>query len=509
MKICDCTLRDGGYYTNWDFNKDLVRKYLRTMESMDSIDIVELGYRSKPMGKYFGEYFYCPEYFLKEAKKIAPSKEFAIMLNEKSTDIADLDYLLEPCKGVIELVRLAVSPDNLERAINLALAIKKMGFKVAFNLMYMSKWANDSKFLDKLNIVNGLLDVIYLVDSFGSVLPKEVELSILRLKKIVNIPIGFHGHNNLELGLINSVKAIECGAEIIDATITGMGRGAGNLKTELLLTFLNAKKNIEVNFATFSDLVVDFEQLQTKHKWGTSFPYMISGAFSLPQAEVMGWMSKHRYTVHSIVTALQNKKNDVVDNLKLKEFAPEQSYDEAIIIGGGVSSLDVAEVVEKYIHKKSSKVCIIHAGGRFAGNYFKLEAKQYYCLVGAETFKLEASLCNVPEDSCLVAPYPRPMGTIISSSILGVCELKKISFCTEYHDSLLAISLQAAIDLKVKNVSLIGFDGYDLKSDDKMMEVAQENQFVIDAFLKEGVKLRFFTPTKYLNIIQESIYSYL
>ena len=80
MKILDCTLRDGGYYTNWDFNKSLVEQYLKAMEILP-VDYVELGYRSKPMIEYFGEYFYLPEYVLQFCKQCCPTTKLAIMLN--------------------------------------------------------------------------------------------------------------------------------------------------------------------------------------------------------------------------------------------------------------------------------------------------------------------------------------------------------------------------------------------------------------------------------------------
>jgi len=98
IEILDCTLRDGGYYTNWDFDKEFVTKYLKTMENTESIKIVELGYRSLPKENYLGEYYYSPKYFLEEAKEIAPSKMLAIMLNEKDVTINDL-HILDDCVG--------------------------------------------------------------------------------------------------------------------------------------------------------------------------------------------------------------------------------------------------------------------------------------------------------------------------------------------------------------------------------------------------------------------------
>ena len=93
----------------------------------------------------------------------------------------------------------------------------------------------------KSESVNNVADYFYMVDSYGGVYPEDVEKIYKEVKKHINVKIGFHSHNNLELGLINSITAIHCGVDIIDATITGMGRGAGNLKMELLLTFLHSK----------------------------------------------------------------------------------------------------------------------------------------------------------------------------------------------------------------------------------------------------------------------------
>src|SRR5690606_19642802 len=84
---------------------------------------------------------------------------------------------------------------------------------------------------------------------------------------------GFHAHNNLELAHINTLTAIEYGASIVDATITGIGRGAGNLKTELLLTSLHAQGVLEVNFETLSNTVESFSELKDQHKWDTNLAY--------------------------------------------------------------------------------------------------------------------------------------------------------------------------------------------------------------------------------------------
>ena len=111
------------------------------------------------------------------------------------------------------------------------------------------------------NLLDGKIDFLYMVDSYGSVYPDELVELIKLIKKRTNVALGFHGHNNLELGLINTLTAIENGVDIVDSTITGMGRGAGNLKTELLLTVLNSKGILDFDYNHLSNVVDIFTKI--------------------------------------------------------------------------------------------------------------------------------------------------------------------------------------------------------------------------------------------------------
>ena len=186
MKILDCTLRDGGYYTNWDFDRKLVKAYCKSMENLP-IDYVEIGYRSIPLEGYLGEYFYCPDYVMKELKGMMPSKKLVIILNEKDIRASHIPELLKPCQGYISMVRIALDPANFKRAIELAKAVKRMGFEVAFNVMYMSEWKEDNSFLDLLNGLGNTIDFFYMVDSFGGVFQEDVKEIISMDSKLIKI----------------------------------------------------------------------------------------------------------------------------------------------------------------------------------------------------------------------------------------------------------------------------------------------------------------------------------
>ena len=161
MKILDCTLRDGGYYTNWDFDSKIVDVYIQAMNVLP-IDYIELGYRSIPTKEYMGKFGYSPVSVLRHIKTTC-IKKIAVMLNEKNTRPEDLDTLLVPIQGLVDMIRIAVDPNNFDRAVILAQSIKTLGFEVGFNTMYMSKWDDYEGFLSKLNKINKVADLFCMV----------------------------------------------------------------------------------------------------------------------------------------------------------------------------------------------------------------------------------------------------------------------------------------------------------------------------------------------------------
>lgn len=331
MKILDCTLRDGGYYTNWDFDSKIVDVYIQAMNVLP-IDYIELGYRSIPTKEYMGKFGYSPVSVLRHIKTTC-IKKIAVMLNEKNTRPEDLDTLLVPIQGLVDMIRIAVDPNNFDRAVILAQSIKTLGFEVGFNTMYMSKWDDYEGFLSKLNKINEVADLFCMVDSFGGVSPEELKAIFQTVKQNTTCPVGFHGHNNLQLGLVNTLTAIECGIDYVDATILGMGRGAGNLNMELLLTYLN-KGGLEVDFNVLGDVITAFQSLHDKYQWGTNLPYMLSGANSISQKEVMDWVANRTYSFNSIVRALDNKRNKLKDNAHYSVLRADK-VEKVLIIGGG------------------------------------------------------------------------------------------------------------------------------------------------------------------------------
>jgi 4-hydroxy 2-oxovalerate aldolase len=510
-KLLDCTLRDGGYYTNWDFSESFTRTYFESLNKLP-VEWVEIGYRSLPQNVYYGEYFYCPDYVLKQIKKSYNGK-IAIMLNEKDVKPEHVTGLLSSAKGYVDMIRLAVDPKNLKRAIDLAKEIKKLKFLVSLNIMYMSKWKNQPEFLDNLKYADGVADYLYMVDSYGGIYPAEVIETINIVKERINIPICFHGHNNMELAFINSLTAVENGAEMIDATITGIGRGAGNLKTELLMTALNSKEDLPIDFNVLSEIVHEVEELKEKYKWGTNLPYMVSGANSLPQKDVMEWVSKRFYSYNSIIRALHNLKDNKKDNERFEIFHPQRSSENVLIIGGGPSAVERCDAIRAFL-ESNPDITVIHSSSRNAGSFKGIKNNQYFCLVGNEGNRLEKVFKDLGDfqGTCILPGYPRKMGTYVPPAVFNKTkELGEVIFTDELKDTHTAIALQTAINLQAKNIYVAGYDGYaNALISNKELELFNENEMLFRNFVRfTGIELFSLTPTLYKTLKPDSIYAKL
>lgn len=508
FKILDCTLRDGGYYTDWDFSSKTVDDYIDAMNKLP-IDYLELGYRNNPSEEYLGKMGYCPISVLKKIRRNS-TKKLAVMLNEKSTKPDDLDLLIKPIEGVVDMIRIAIDPKNFDRAILLAKAVKNYGFEVGFNVMYMSTWLSDKDFLDKLGKINDIAGLFCMVDSYGGITPNDVKEIINIVRDKTTCPIGFHGHNNLQLGLINSITAIDCGVDYVDATILGMGRGAGNLNMELLLTYLN-KDGLDVDFNVLGDVITTFTPLYEKYRWGTQLPYMISGANSIPQKEVMELVTNRVYSFDSIIRGLQNRKDKVDDNAKYP-ILEEANYENVIIIGGGQSPVEHLDGIIDFI-TRTKNIALVFATARHADKFLNVDVPQYYCLLGREAKRLKANVSAEQfKATCVLPPYPRKLGTDVPEyAEKATYELPKIEFTTEYQDSCTTLAIQTALNICKGNIYIVGYDGYPGSVlSEKEVALSNENMALLQDYVKyTGKKMKSLTPSLYPELEVESIYQFI
>jgi 4-hydroxy 2-oxovalerate aldolase len=276
IKILDCTVRDGGLINQWQFSDDFVRK-VYTALSQSGVDYMEIGYKSSE--KFFsrgdnGAWKFCSE---DDLKRIVGGLERTMKLSAMA-DIGRIEYEDIPKKSesALDMIRVACYVKEVDKAISLAHHCMEKGYETTINLMAVSKVLERDldEALDDLS--KSEVPVIYLVDSFGAMYSEQIH-SLAR-KYIAALPgkqIGIHTHNNQQLAFANTIEAIIAGVNVLDATIYGMGRGAGNCPTELLLSFLkNPKFDIRPILSIIQEI---FIPMKAETEWGYHIPYMITG----------------------------------------------------------------------------------------------------------------------------------------------------------------------------------------------------------------------------------------
>jgi len=505
MKILDCTLRDGGYYTGWDFSDNLVNSYFDLVKHLP-IDIVEVGYRgNKTKKSYFGEYYFLTKTKLQSIKKkIGKKTKISVMIDLKDWKTPkELETNLKDCKTCVDIIRFAVDPKKISKIKEYLKITKKLGFIVAVNLMYTHLILNDEKITLDIIKLKKYFDIMYLVDSYGTLIPGDIGSIIKKIKLIdKNLNVGFHSHNNLELALSNSIEAINHGIDFVDCTFTGMGRGAGNLKTELLLSYLGIKLNkIKINnFKNIGRVVDMFEEIRSKEKWGATLPYMISGSTNSPQSEAMQLIKSKRYDMTDIVTYLYNKKKKKINIIKNLNFKKK----EVLIIGGGISVKKKINYLKEFL-KENKNIFVIFSSSRNVELFNNISSKSITCITGNEIVKIKK---NYFKKNKFIINDLIDDKTLLPKKTQNFYKLKKNILSKNINNSPLAISLAAAHEIDAKKIFLIGFDGFNKIDKINDYSLFNENQKILN-FYDNRLNIIFLSETTYDVKNRSSIFKYL
>lgn len=504
MKILDCTLRDGGYYTNWDFDSKLVNDYLKLIKVLP-IDIVEVGYRgNKKKESYLGEFYYLTKNNLKNIKsKIGKNKKLSVMVDTKDwKSPIELKKNLNDCRKVVDLIRFAVNPKKLDSLERFLKAIEKMGFTIAINIMYSHLLLKNDNLIKSILKFKKYFNIIYIVDSYGTLISNNVKQIMEKIRLLDSeISIGFHAHNNLEMALSNSIEAMDNKIDYLDSTFTGMGRGAGNLKTELLLTFLNLKKkSLKIkNFNNIGHVVDQFEKMKLKEKWGTSLPYMISGSTQSPQSEAMQLIKSKRYNMTDIVSYL-NKKDQSRFQIKKRLNLKKKTI---LIVGGGDSVKNKINYIYEYL-QNNPNIFIIFSSSRNLNLFHKIQSnnRSAICITGNEITKINKSFLKKGK---FIINESIDDKTILPKILNNFFKLRKNKIDKKINNSPLAISLAAAHEMSAKYVYLIGFDGFENNNKINDYSLFNENQNIFN-FYKSKLNMISLTDTIYENLKKSSLF---
>jgi 4-hydroxy 2-oxovalerate aldolase len=279
IKVLDCTIRDGGLMNNHKFDDQVVKAvYTACVEA--GIDYMELGYKASRKVIVPGEHGvwkYCLEDDLRRIVGDNPtSLKLTVMADAERTDYHE--DILPKTQSVIDMVRVATYIHQIPTALEMVKDALDKGYETTVNLMAVST-------VPEYELNEGLellacseTKAVYVVDSFGTLYSEQVQHLVrkyLSYCKAAGKEVGMHAHNNLQLGFANTIDAIVLGANMLDATMAGLGRGAGNCPMELLIGFLhNPKYNLLPVLRCVQDTI---EPLRSKLMWGFDLPYMLTG----------------------------------------------------------------------------------------------------------------------------------------------------------------------------------------------------------------------------------------
>jgi len=279
LKVLDCTIRDGGLINDHMFDDGFVKAvYNACVEA--GIDYMEIGYKASKRifaPNKFGAWKFCDE---DDIRRIVGDNQTNLKL-AVMTDAEKTDYhqdVLPKEKSVLDVIRVATYVSQIPTAVDMIRDAADKGYEVTCNLMAVST-VQEAELDQALEVIAQTpASTVVVVDSFGSLYAEQVEILVKKYRKALEgtgKEVGIHAHNNQQLAFANTIEAIIHGANRVDATMAGLGRGAGNCPMELLFGFL---RNPKFDLRPILQLLQDhFVALREKVEWGPLVPYNITG----------------------------------------------------------------------------------------------------------------------------------------------------------------------------------------------------------------------------------------
>lgn len=309
-KLLDCTLRDGGYYNNWNFSEKIIKKYLKSIKTT-GIEYIEIGFRFNEEKKIKGLTAYTENKLIKKLK-VSKNIHLGIMINASDLIIKNkfqpsiLKKLINKNNIFnLKFVRFACHHHEVFFLKKCFSYLKNLNLDIFINIMQISEIDLDLLKRISLGLKENNIKALYLADSLGALTSKKLTQIIKILNENGTQNIGIHAHDNLKLALKNSLIAIKKKVRWVDCTITGMGRGPGNLKTEDILKYSrDCKESRE-----FNHIKKYFLKLKKQFKWGTNKYYFYAAKNKIHPTYIQNLLSDKRYSkieYQNILSSLAN-----------------------------------------------------------------------------------------------------------------------------------------------------------------------------------------------------------
>ncbi len=519
IKVLDVTLRDGGCVIDFNFGQSYMNDILKGLE-MSGIDIIEMGYLDAAKGTEQGRTQYINEqviskHFLKEKK---PNVTYVAMFDYGKFD----PDTLQPYDGTgVDGLRIAFHKKDRLNMVPLAKKVLEKGYQLYIQPMTIMRYS-DREIMELLDVVNTELSdakAFYVVDSFG-------EMRMDDLYRIVHLvdhnlcpqmTMGFHSHNNLQLSYSNAVSLLQFFSDrdlIIDSAILGMGKGAGNLNTELFLEHLNLYYNKTYHISPLLE-VIDrvVNTIRAESYWGYSIEYYLSSANHCTPSYASHFYKKHMLPVDRVAELLsliaEEKKisfdKEYAEQLYLSYNASRHQNDDpsiqklteaiqgkrVLLLAPGKRLLEGKAQIEELLKDPQVVSISLNSYDYFETDYVlttRVDAFQKAHTDGKNIIATSGT-CDVSGDNVLVIDYE-----------------KWITVENGVQDSSGIVALKLMTACGASEILLAGFDGFSVDINqnyyDKTMRrpVSEEQATQRNAFFKSYVgRLRASIPVIYLT----------
>ena len=521
VRLLDCTLRDGGYINDWNFGKETIDGIIAGLIDA-KIDIIECGFIRDAIENENSSVFPSMDFL---SKRLFPKKDgvlYAVMIEQHN----HVDSLIPPFDGKgADIIRVTFRKSEWEDAKKTIQSLINKGYKVCVQPVGTATYDDESliKLIKDVNAINPY--AFYLVDTLGMMYKHEMRRFFYLIDNCLSnsIALGFHSHNNLQLSFSNAQEMLGLNRKreiIIDSSCFGMGRGVGNLATELFADYIN--NNVEQKYSLIPIInIIDkyLMPIYANTRWGYDLPYFLSAVFQCHPNYSSYLMKKDTLDIENIekiLSLLPKQNRSEFDKELIEKIYFEYmncSYDDSLSV----------EKLKKTINGKS--VLLLGPGSSIVNSKNKIEniidnnifvvSVNFY----TELFNIDAIF--VPNEKRMLQMDKRDivnMGSmIITSNIKQSFMDNPIIFNYSSYlgegdgaDNAGAMIIRILKTAGVSKVFLAGFDGFNVDSSENYFvekfkknidyETAMAKNSIISKQLKsalDGVKYEFITETKY------------
>lgn len=526
----DCTLRDGGYYNAWDFSESIINDYLGAIHAA-GVNVVELGFRSINNTAFKGACAFTTDEFLKSLQ-LPEDLTIAVMinaseLNEELLQETALQRLFptRADQSPVDLVRIACHVHEFTQTLPAAHWLVEHGYRAAFNLMQIADRTEDE--------VKGLaqaasqfpLDVLYFADSMGSMTRDDAARIIGWIRSAWPGAIGIHAHDNLGLALSNSLRALDEGATWVDATVTGMGRGPGNARTEELTIEIAQRRRQPVNLVPLMALLREhFKPMQAHYGWGTNPYYYLAGKHGIHPTYIQEMINDSRYDEEDVLAVIDHLRQEGGKKFSLNtldaarhfyrgepkgQWSPKTCFAdrEVLLLGTGPGVARHRQALERYIIRERPLVLALNTQSAIDADLIDLRVASHPVRLLADC---EAHT-RLPQP--LITPY-----SMLPEDVQAALQQKEVfdfglnvqadtfqfseTYCRVPTSLVMAYAFAVAASGECRCIYLAGFDGY---GEDDLRNT--EMNCVVQQFLSSNAKqpLIAVTPSRY-DVDKMSIY---